>query len=331
MLQAREAIADYVGKSGKCADHPDVERRVMSVVQEMLGHGAYGSIRKWTFHACESAITMPIDLEVPLRYSIDGYPESVWSKWYEFSEMSGAGELARMQEAVSLIEETNEVFTSYNIPVGGARIAVSLAWPGGTKQKKEAADAYIIIHGFDSAGRKIETGLTAESLAGGERLQILNDKTVYGTAEFARITGIEKSPTNNHVRLHWYRPAKREFGFLAEYRPSDIRPSFRRFRIPGIDPSRSACGCALVSILGRVRMLDRYHDNEVLPVTNLRALEVLAQSMFAADNDNILTAGSKEKMAAASIAREVEYKRPAAEEGFDFYEETAPGNMVGMI
>jgi len=319
--QARSAVAQYAGKSGKCADSEDARRFVIEVVQRLLHRGAHGNLRKWVFCLCQSCFTAPPDLEVPLKVKIDGYPDKVWSKWYEFYDVHNA-DMCSVDYQSGIVEEVNPYYTVYDIPTGGARVA---AVPLDT----EADSAYIIIQGIDSNGRDVFTNCPCTGCRiHGEKLKISREQPVFSKTVFTKITGIEKTLTCNYVRLYWQEVIAGEItsrGLLGEYKPTDTNPSFRRYRVPA---ASSDC-CVKATILGRVKDTDYRHDNDILPITNLAALRRMAQAMNAEENEKIQAAQYYESKVDRSIEDENEYYKTGGEP-FDFFFETSPGAIENL-
>lgn len=319
--QARQALAKYAGKSGKCADTEDVRLFVQEVTQDLLHRGAHGNLRKWCFCLTDGCFTAPPDMEVPLKVKIDGYPEHVWSKWYEFYDVQGS-ELSSADYLPGIVEQVNTFFTVYDIPSGGARVAAIPA-------SNEADDAYIIVQGKDQYGKEVFTNQNGVSIHG-ERLPISRTTPKFSRTTFTQITGIEKSRTCNHVRLYWQTldctgENITDRGLLAEYRPTDIYPSFRRFRVDSASEDR----CVQVTILGRVRLLDSYHDNDILPVSNLAALRAIAAQKQAEENKDIQAAQYYDLGAQAKIENENQYYR-SNQDPFDFLFDTSPGSIENL-
>ena len=317
--EAKKAISKYAGKSGKCTDSEEVELFVKEVIQQLLFRGASGNLRKWVFCTENGCFTAPPDLELPVKMRIDGAvsrASSVFDKFYEFYDQSTLQNCTPCEDGI--IEEPNIYFTSFDLPKGGARIlAVPLC--------KEESDAHLLIQGIDPKGREVYISHKGEKLKG-ERLSILKEKPRYTKASFTKITGIEKSKTKNYVRLMWFCPETNKKGLLAEYKPNDTNPSFRRFRVVGLDCSKSF----RITILGRIRFCENYHDNDVIPISNLRALKLMAQQIQAEDNDSIQTASYKNQRIEQTLQNENFYKR-TPQAPIDFYLETSPGSIKNII
>lgn len=320
--EAKTLLAKYCGKAGKCDTDPELPLFIKSVVQELLNRGAGGSIRKWMFWTQNGMITAPPDLALPTHIRIDGKCGSnvqgyVYDKFYEFYDESTLADCQPWEKGV--VEEINTFYTQYDLPSAGARI---MAVP----RCKEDADAHFIINGTDTCNKDIWMPRKNAEKDKGEYLTISKDTPKFTAATFTNITSIEKTITKDYVRLYWYYPETGTRSLLAEYRPNDIQPSFRRFRILGID-----CDiCYKVTILGRVRFFDNYADSDIIPITSLRALKLMAQTLQADDNDKIDVSNYKDNRVERVLDNENKYnKTPSAT--LNIEHETAPGSIKNII
>lgn len=324
---ARLAVAKFVDKSGLDPDDDRVRVRVLELVERMLQMGASGNLRKWCFHVCCSCFTAPPELEVPLKATIEGYPERVWSKWYEFFDASKheIGNLSQHPFSIparvaGIHEEPDEYYTIYEIPKTGARIA-AVAFDAA-----DDGEASLIVQGEDIDGNQIYTTHKGQHQHG-EFLTAKRERPTYSTKVFTKITGIQKTRSANYIRLYWFNPTTNEMGILGQYRPDETLPSYRRFRVVGLGCDK----CAKVSIIGRLRILDHYHDNDILPVTNLTALRELAMSEQDSENGKIQDSAFRWKKAGSIIENENEYRKTGQESGWDIGWETSPANMENLI
>lgn len=316
---ARRSLAEYAGKKGKCASSEDVRLFVLEVVQRLLHRGANGNLRKWCFHLSDGCFTAPPDMDVPLKVKINGFPDRMWSKWYEFFDIHSA-DLRDENFKNGMFEQVNSYYTVYDIPQPGARIAaVSL--------ENESADAHIIVQGEDEQGRDVFTTEKGETIHG-EKLPIRRSKPVFSKTTFSKITGIQKTKTKNYARLYWQVHDDGKVlarGLLSEFRPVDISPVYRRFKVPH---ARSDCPVK-VEVLGRVKALDHYHDNDVLPITSLGAMRSMAMTIRAERTNNIQGANFHNQRADQIIENENEYKRTGSED-FDFVHILSPGSNENL-
>lgn len=315
---AKLILARYAERGGKCPDAPEVDLFVRKVLQHMLYKGTYGNLRKYCFNARKGCITIPYELETPIKVKIDGKVGTVWDKWMEYyniGEMEGC-----VAASDALYEEPNRFPTVYDIPAGGARI-------GALATACEDADAHLIVQGLDASGREIFTNHKGTKITG-EYLSLVKGSLRYTEVVFANITGIVKTRTNGYVQLFWMRPELSQKGFLADYSPGEELPSYRRFKLTNPNYCTST---AQVSILGRIRLKDSYSDNDVIPFDNLYALELAGQSMNASYNDQVDLAAAKSKMMEATVAEEGEYRRVTNGQPVDIMRMTSAGAVRNIV
>lgn len=336
--QAKELVAQYAGKAGHCPDESIVDLFVKEVIQELLNRGANGNLRKWVFITENGKFTAPPDLEIPVKvhigdggrnpnyhhgtyahtgHAFGGNADSVYDKWYAFYDQSTLADCIPWERGI--VEENNVVFTAFDIPKGGARL---LAVP----HCQEDPDAQFIIRGLDEKGKEIFMPHKGDREFSGEVLTINKDKPKYTQKTFTKITGIQKTTTKHYVRLYAYNPTTQKSSFLGQYKPTDTNPSFRRFRVVGADCNR----CLKVTVLGRVRFCENYHDNDIIPISNIRALKLMAQQLQAEDNDNVEVANYKNQRVEQTITNENFYKR-TNQAPIDFFVEVSPSNIKNLI
>lgn len=311
--QARQTVAQYQGRGGKCPVGETADTFTLKVLQYMLFSGAHGHTRKFTFYAVKGCFTAPHELEVPLKIKVDGKVGDVWSRWYEFhtqNDLEGRGvELC----STALYEEPNEFPTVYDGPTGGFRAAIM-----GTCD--EDGDAHAIIQGVTPQGREIFTIHKGQQVSG-EYLSIKKGELRYTTTVFGQITGVVKTKTKGYTPFYWLAPTSSIKGFLAEYSPIEEIPSYRRFRLT----ANSCPAIARVSVLGRIRLKDNYSDNDKIPFDNLFTLELAAQGIHADYNNDIQTAQAKDVKMQELITREGEFKRVTNGQPVEVYKPTSGG------
>lgn len=318
---AKNFLARYAGKAGSCKDDSIVDLFVKSVIQELLNRGANGNLRKWELYTQNGTVTLPPDLQLPIAIRVDGpcggSPGRVYDKFYEFYEDSSLANSCPWEKGA--VEEPNNFFTQYDIPLCGTRI---LAVP----RCCEDATANLVIQGFDQDKKEIWVPKASGGKGKGEYLSINKDNPKYTTACFTSITGIEKSVTKDYVRLYWFLAESGAKGLLADLRPNETRPAFRRAKIFGVDNSRSS----KVTILGRVRFYDNYVNSDIIPITSLRALKLMAQTLQAEDNNDIQVASYKGQRVTDVIDNENKYNR-TVQASVNFEPETAPSSIKNII
>lgn len=313
---AKRILAKYIGTGGKCDTAKDIDLFCRKVFQYLLISGEHGNLRKFCFNAQKGCITLPYELDVPLRVKVEGHVGTVWNKWFEwynYGEMEGC-----VPASNSLVEEPNPVCTVYDLPNKFCRIAALAT-------ATEAADSYIIISGKDPSGREIITNDGGEQIFG-EKLRLEVGRFHYTQVVFGEISSIKKSVTNGYVQLHWYRPELNLRGFLSDYSPYEELPEYRRFRLT------SYCeGCVRVSVIGRIRLKDKYGDNERIPFENLLALELAGQMINKNYNDDVQMAQAKGAMLDDIIERENTHKKSQPGSPIDVFLPLSAGAVKNII
>lgn len=314
LKQARQVVAEYAGKKGKCADSEAVRLFVIEVVERLLLRGARGNLRKWCFCLTNGCFTAPADLEIPLKLKIDGYPDQVWSKWFEFYDIHGAEHEDKNYKS-GIFEQVNSYPTVYDLPKPGARVAP-------IPLEEEGEGAYIIVQGVDINGRDVYTNVNGRQIHG-ERISISRSEPKFSQTVFSKITAIEKSRTCSHVRLYWQSHQGDKIlsrGLLSEYRPTETIPSYRRFKVKGAPCDKPV----KVEVLGRIRLLDSYHNNDILPITSIGALRSMAMTIQSERTNNMNEANFHNARVAQILEDENEYHR-TGDEPLDFVFFKSPG------
>ena len=293
--EVKKILSQYVGRGGKCPAADDTDLFCKQVLQQLLYSGQHGNIRKFCFKAQKGCVTVPFELETPLKVKIDGDNGFVWNKWFTWnniSEIDGC-----LPASVAMYEEPGYFPTVYDIPDGGTRVGVL-----GTAN--EADDAHVIVQGTDVTGRDIFTVHNGQQIHG-EYVRIRRGELRYTTVKFGAISSISKTATNGYVQLLWVKPDVGTKGFLADYSPLEEHPQYRRYKL-----TTTNCGNSVqVSILGRIRLKEKYADNDLLPFDNLYAISLAGQMINKQYNDDVQVADAKSKELTRIIEAENEYKR----------------------
>ena len=315
--EAKKILSQYAGRAGKCPDAAEIDLFCRQCFQYMLFSGQHGNLRKFCFNAVKGCITLPYELEIPLKVKIEGSVGTTWSKWYEYynyGEMEGC-----IPASNALYEEPNTSPTVYDVPNSFCRVGVI-----GTAD--EDPNAFIIVSGVDASGREIITDHQGEQIVG-EYLRIQKGMLRYTQTAFAKITGIKKTKTNGYTQLLWVRPELNTRGFLSDYSPLEEVPAYRRFKLtsPNCGPS------VKVSVIGRIRLKDNYGEKEILPFDNLYALQLAGQAQNAQYNNDPAMASAKDQTMQDVISRENEYKRMENGSPIDIFYPLSAGAVKNII
>lgn len=315
---ARNILAQYAGKGGKCPDDAEVHDFVLKVLQFLLLQGGFGGERKFIFAAVKGWITLPYELEVPLKVRLDGAAATAWNRWFEWFD-TGIVEDKRCTDAgKGLQEDPNIYFTVYDLPKPG-RLAVLGFYD-------DYPEASILLQGTDGTGREIYTTEPEGRSYLGERLSIVKGRLTYSKNVFAQITGVSKTKTINYVPLYWYDPESRKRFFLADYAPGETLPEYRRSRVT------SPCAqVEKVSVLGRIRLRSSYEDNDRIPFDNRFLMEVAGQRVNAEFNTQQDVAKAKQDTVEGLVKQENAFRRPSVGQPVEFFHPTSAGSIRNVI
>jgi hypothetical protein len=317
--QAKDILAKYNGRGGSCVDAPDVPDFVLKTLQHMLFSGQNGNLRTFSFCAQRGCLTLPYELETPLKVRIGDRVGSVWDKWYDYHSSKEMTDCYPADRA--LIEDPNYYPTVYDIPfTNGANIGVIGVC-------EESPDSHVIVQGLDATGREIvSTNYKGEQIVG-EYIRIKKGVITYTNFAFAKITGIVKSETNGYVQLLWVSPSRNLKGFLADYSPLETAPSYRRFRLT----SPYCTTDVKVSILGRIRLRTKYTDNDYIPFDNMYAIDLAGREINSNANVQPDLAKSYNEQLVNSINMENEYKRVQNGQPMEVYIPLSGGAIRNIV
>lgn len=315
--QARELLAVYAGRGGLCPDDDQVSLFVREVLQYILFKGPTAAIRTYCFQSCGGCITIPYELEVPLKVKINNESGSVWSEWFKFYD-SGFMDGECLPASNAMVEEANKFATIYDVPEGGSKIGV-------VGICEEDKDAHIVVKGVDATGREIITNHKGEQISG-EYLSIKKGQVQLSSVKFARIDSVVKTRTNGYVQLLAIGDNWNNRKFLADYSPFEEIPQYRRFKLTVRCSNR-----AIVNVLGRIRLKDHYADNDVIPIENLHLLKIAAQGIQLESNNDVQSAQIKDKMVDTLLDQENRYKKVSVGQPLDVYHPISGGSIQNIV
>lgn len=317
--RAKEILSRYVGTGGACSDNPAVESFTREVLEYLLISGEYGNEHKFAFCAQNGCITVPYELETPLKVKIDGKIGTVWDRWFEFHQTRYLDDC--QPAGTALIEDPNYYPIVYSMPAGGARFGVV-----GTCTEDECS--HVIVKGVDPTGREIVTTHKGVQVVG-EYVSIRRAPELrYTTCMFSRIDAVVKTPTNGYVQAYWINPGAGTKGFLADYSPLETVPQYRRFTLT------EACfrQCiAKVEVLGRIRLKQAYADNDLIPFDNILALNLAGQTVNSYYNHSPDLAVASDRALTTVIDKENAHKKIKNGNPIEVFLPTSGGSVRNII
>lgn len=313
----KKVVAPYAGRAGKCASSDEVSMFARLVMASLLHEGSTSAIRKVCIIANKGCVSLPPEVETPLKIKIDRKVSHIWSKWCSMS--NSTDDMRNCMSVDNVLEEDgSETPLAYDLPDGGSKVAV-------IGNCEEAEGAFIIVQGKDPTGRQIITHHKGEQIPG-VKLTIQKGKATSGDVVFGEITGVVKPKTNGYVSLVAITDDNEVGRFLADWSPTEERPSYRRFRI--ID--KSCPSLAHVSILCRVKLRDSYLDNEITLFDNPVAIMLAAQRVQAEVNNDVDIAAYKRTALQDNLEKEAGYKR-AGEGVLNIFKPLSGGSIKNLM
>jgi len=312
---AKKKVAQFAGRGGKCPANSEVDSFLREVLDYMLISGQYGNLRKFVFTAVKGEITVPYELQTPLKVKIDNEVGTVMDRWYDYYPYN---DLEGCLDANLIVESPGDSPLVYDLPPGGSYV-------GTLAICSEEEEAFIIVKGKDCTGREIFTTHKGEKILG-EYLSIRKGEIRHTQVKFGHITEIVKSVTNGYVQLLWVNPDTSERGFLADYSPVEEHPRYRRFRL-----NTKCSPFAKVSVLGRIRLKSYYADNDLIPFDNLYALSMAAQAVNSNYNNDPQSAQAKDQMLLSLINRENNIKKINNGKPIEMFVPLSGGSIKNII
>lgn len=314
--KAKELLAQYADRGGLCPEDPKVDLFVKEVLQYLIFKGPNSALRTYCFQARSGCITLPYELEVPIKVNIDDRSGDTWSAWFRYYD-TGLSSKSCIPAGDALSEEPNRYPTVYPLPAGGSHVGVM----GLCKED----DAKIIIKGPDPTGREIFTVDKGEQISG-ERLSICKGTVRYTTAKFGRIDSVVKDKTNGYATLLAVNPSTGSKFFLADYSPLEEIPQYRRFRL-----TTRCKENAVVSVIGRIRLRENYADSDVIPIENIHVLKLAAQGIQLSGNNDYQGSAIKDQQVEQMMTQENQYKKVSSGQPLDMFHATSPGTIKGIV
>lgn len=314
-LQAKKRLARYMGIGGKCIT-ASTEEFVLEVLQYMLYQGTDGNLRTFSFYAKNGCITLPYELETPLKVKVENVVGNVFTSFFSYHSNMRMDECDNAFDA--LYDEPNHYPTVYDLPLGGG-------CPGIIATCTEDPTSFVIVKGEDLTGRDIFTTHQGEEIHG-VKLTPQKGKCVYTNVKFGKITEVIKSPTKGYVQLLALDDIKYKH-FLADYSPIEETPSYRRMRLKTARCPEKA----RVTILGRIRLKQAYADLDLIPFDNFYALSIAGQAVNANYNGDADTGTKKDQILEKLIEKEGNYKKPNNGQALEVFPLTAGSNVRNMF
>jgi hypothetical protein len=228
-------------------------------------------------------VILPPHLERIMGICVDGEPVQMRSGWFEFVQY-GPGALDGRRDFSGVVLERGETCLQREWPAGGAAWRLRVE---GVSDERDGGGARPVVNlqGEDAEGRLVRTQGAGGVWVTGENVEINGDTPPFeavSSAVFSRVSAVVKPVTRGAVRL-WAVPPDGGAGdavFLGEYGAGETAPVYRRYQVPGAEGSCVLARC-------RRRFVPVRDENDVLIISNIRALKAMIMAIEKHDSGNV--------------------------------------------
>ncbi len=172
----------------------------------------------------------------------------------------------------------------------------------------EAADAKILLQGYDENNQWIRTFVAGEWVDG-EYVSI-STTPVTSAKFFSSLVGVQKPLTNGTVRLYEYDTDLATQRAIAIYEPDETNPSYRKQFLDGL--CRKGCchndeETSQVTVMAKLEFIPVRRDTDWLMIGNFSALESEVQSILKRRNNLAQEAVTWHAMAVQTLRDELRH------------------------
>lgn len=260
----------FTREIGCVENDEDLLDLIHDAVEYMLFSGGGEILREWKLPVKEGRVTLPKDLETPIKYKFSRLPNAGFGTFHSayYSYSSNAVDVCCGPEWKERFEaKVGRVYTQFRPPICGVRLCAT------TRNKKDVGKSIMVA----GKHRKKEIApLHNNFKTSGELLTIYHEddnQKRYSAFTFDEITGVVKDETCDWMMLSGI-DAVGDFYFLSHYHPDETHPNYREIEL--FSCPQQQCD-QQIHILGRVNPSVRYiRDEDILPIASTEMLRMLA-------------------------------------------------------
>lgn len=254
------------------------DSRVVDYINEaqqrlMYKGGWPGTFAKFAVTNTNGMITWPRQLETIESVAVNDAPGIIRNEWYEFLE-SGPGLLdSKDADAMTLLDRGEApTFSDLSGTDKKLRLYVTATLDAGKS---------VLVQGYNEDGDWIRTLDSAtNTYYDGEKLT-LTSSYVDSTNFFTEVSAVQKPLTEGSLKLYELNTADSTQRVVAEYQPTEQRPTYRRSLIPGLPDSSTHT----VTVTGRLRFIPARVDTDWLHISYEAAIKEMVASIRKAENN----------------------------------------------
>lgn len=314
--KAKRILQPYCGQSGKAFESKELDEFTLKALQYVLITGSPGAEMRFELCSAKGQVTLPYELQTPLKVLVNGRVGGVMDRWFEFRSRPDNCD-NYLECGNLLIENPNTYFTVYD---GPAEFQIGIKG-----NLVEDRNAHAIFSGYDITGREIYTQHHGKQISG-EYMSAICNQISWSNAYFNRLTGVVKTRTNGYVTAYW-RDRLGNQGFLSDYSPVEEIPNYRRF-----DLNIPHCpDYAKISIIGRTRLKENYAENDRIPFDTLYNIEVAGQQIKAQATNQTELAQANDGFLQKLVERDASHSNIRNGKSLETFYHTSGGTIQGIV
>jgi len=282
-------LADIKTNMARILSMSGTDARVVDYIneaQERLIHKGkwVGTYARFAVSSSNGTITWPRQLETIESVAVGDSPALVRNEWFEFLE-SGAGlQDSDDSDAMTLLDRGESCVFS---DISGTDKKIR-AYSGHTSD----AGKRVLLQGYDGNGDWIRT-LDGTTWVDGEYVT-LTTTYVNTNSIFTELVSVQKDDTVSNVKVYELLPSSGDIRLIAEYQPTESRPTYRRSLIAGLKDTGET---RVVTIVGKLRFIPAKYDTDWLHISSEPAIKEMILSIRKAENNLPQEAAIYEKRA----------------------------------
>lgn len=265
-------LGDVRASVAKLLSMASTDSRVVNYINEAQERLVYkgkwpNTYVRYAVTNSNGTITWPRQLETIEAVAVNDTPAIIRNEWYEFLE-SGVGlRDSDDGDGLTLIDRAEAVSFS---DIDGLDKKLKVVTKSDTDVGKT-----MILQGYDENGDWIRTQDGSSHIDGEKVTLVASSSSVTTTNKFSGLSGVIRDKTNYNVLLKEYDTAGGTDRTIAEYQPTEARPTYRRSLIAGLPDTSTKT----VTVVGKLRFVPVENDNDWLYINYEGALKLMVQAI----------------------------------------------------
>ena len=268
-------LGDIRTTIAKVLSLPNTDARVANYINEAQERLMYkgkwpGTLAKYAITTSDGTITWPRQLEAIESVAVDDTPGIIRNQWYEFLEAGPGLRDSTDGDDLTLIDRGEAVCFSDVDTTDGKYKRLKVFSTNDADSGKT-----MVLQGYDEGGNWIRTQ-DGSSHIDGEKVTLgIAASPVLTGSKFSILSGVIRDETNYNVELKEYNTYDTTERLIAEYEPTETRPSYRRSLIPGLPDTSTKT----VTVIGKLRFAPAKNDNDWLYIQFEAALKLMVMAI----------------------------------------------------